>query len=221
LNSCHGYGKNPLKRLIRKIRILSSEIDQVRHRLWYDFLKHLAFLKDTGFVDSSDRLTEDGIWASQLRLDQPLLIAEAIRRQVFDALTPELLAGLIAPFVIDKYQEVELHPEVEFDKVTVRERFNGMINSLRSIRNLEKERGFEGPLLQFWPVVTLSAWASGKTWEEIIKLTGVDEGDLSMLILRTADNLRQVATLRDTHPALADKAHQAISLILREPVLIP
>ena len=221
LKSCHGYGKNPLKSLIRKIRILSSEIDQVRHRVWYDFLKHLAFLKDTGFVDSSDRLTEDGIWASQLRLDQPLLIAEAIRRQVFDALTPELLAGLIAPFVIDKYQEVELHPEVEFDKVTVRERFNGMINLLRSIRNLEKERGFEGPLLQFWPVVTLSAWASGKTWEEIIKLTGVDEGDLSMLILRTADNLRQVATLRDTHPALAEKARLAISLILREPVLIP
>jgi len=42
-----------------------------------------------------------------------------------------------------------------------------------------------------------------------------------MLILRTADNLRQVATLRDTHPALAEKARLAISLILREPVLIP
>jgi superfamily II RNA helicase len=221
LTSCHGYGRNPLKRLIKKVRILSTEIDQIRHRLWYDFLKHLAFLKETGFVDSSDHLTNDGIWASKLRLDQPLLIAETIRRKMFDAITPELLTGLIAPFVIDKYQEVELNPEVEHDKVTVREWFNRMINSLRSIRNLEKERGFEGPLLQFWPVVTLSAWASGKTWEEIIKLTGVDEGDLSMLILRTADNLRQVAALKDTHPELAEKAHRAISLILREPVLIP
>jgi superfamily II RNA helicase len=221
LKACHGYGRNPLKRLIKKIRILSAEIDQVRHRLWYDFLKHLTFLKETGFVDSFDHLTDDGIWASKLRLDQPLLIAEAIRRHAFDSITPELLTGLIAPFVIDKYQEVDLNPEVEFDRVTIRERFNKMMNSLRSIRNLEKERGFEGLPLQFWPIATLYAWACGKTWEEIIKLTGADEGDLSMLILRTADNLRQVATLKDTHPELAERARQGISLILREPVLIP
>jgi superfamily II RNA helicase len=221
LRSCHGYGKNPLKRLIRKIRVLTAEIDRVRHRIWYDFLKHLDFLKEAGFVDSSDYLTEDGVWASRLRLDQPLLIGEAIRRKVFDAVTPELLVSLIAPFVIDKYQEVDLNTEVEFDREAVREGFNGMINSLRSIRNLEKERGFEGLPLQFWPVVTLYAWACGKTWEELIKLTGVDEGNLSMLILRTADNLRQIALLRDTHPALADKARQGISLILREPVLMP
>ena len=156
-------------------------------------MKHLDFLKEAGFVDSSDHLTEDGVWASRLRLDQPLLIAEAIRKKVFDAITPELLVSIIAPFVIDKYQEVDLSPEVEFDRVAVREMFNRMINSLRSIRNLEKERGFEGLPLQYWPVVTLYAWAIGKTWEELIKLTGVDEGDLSMLILRTADNLRQIA----------------------------
>jgi superfamily II RNA helicase len=201
--------------------MLSSEIDQVRHRLWYDFLKHHAFLKETDFVDAKGQLTQDGIWASRLRLDQPLLIAEAIRRNLFDTVSPEMLVTLIAPFVIDKYQEVDLNPAVEVDQTTVREMFNKMINSLRSIRTLEKERGFEGISLQFWPAATLYAWACGKSWEEIIKLTGVDEGDLSMLILRTADNLRQIALLKDTHPDLARKAREGIFLILREPVLIP
>lgn len=221
LKTCHGYGKSPLRQIFRRLPILSAEIDQVRHRLWYDFLKHLAFLKETGFVDDTDHLTEDGIWASKLRLDQPLLIAEAIRKGVFNGVTPQLLVGLIAPFVIDKYQEVYLNPEVEFDQIAIREMFNYMVNSLRAISILEKERGFEGPSLQFWPAATLYAWACGKSWEELVKLTGVDEGDLSMLILRTADNLRQITLLKDTHPDLAKRSHEGISLILREPVLIP
>ena len=46
---------------------------------WEDFLKHLAFLKQENFVDENERLTENGLWASKLRLDQPLLIAECLR----------------------------------------------------------------------------------------------------------------------------------------------
>jgi hypothetical protein len=48
----------------------------------------------------------------------------------------------------------------------------------------------------------------------------VDEGDLTSLIARTADHLRQVTNLRDTHPGLSSVAVKAIDLILREPVYI-
>ena len=33
--------------------------------LWQDFLRHLDFLKEKKYVSSGDRLTDDGIWASQ------------------------------------------------------------------------------------------------------------------------------------------------------------
>ena len=69
--------------------------------------------------------------------------------------------------------------------------------------------------------VVLFAWADGKSWDRIIKLTTVDEGDLAMLIFRTADNLRQITSLADTHPELAKKARKSIDLILKEPVIIP
>ena len=60
-----------------------------------------------------------------------------------------------------------------------------------------------------------------QSWDKIIKLTTVDEGDLAMLIFRTADNLRQITSLADTHPELAKKARKSIDLILKEPVIIP
>jgi hypothetical protein len=41
---------------------------------------------------------------------------------------------------------------------------------------------------------------------------------MAMLITRTADHLRQVAGLSDTHPELAETAREAIELIFREPV---
>ncbi len=45
------------------------------------------------------------------------------------------------------------------------------------------------------------------------------EGDLAMLVSRTADNLRQVASLTNVYPAIAKTSAQAISLILREPAI--
>jgi hypothetical protein len=48
----------------------------------------------------------------------------------------------------------------------------------------------------------------------------VDEGDLASLIVRTADHLRQVTNLSETHPDLTSTAGTAIEQILREPVFI-
>ncbi len=48
--------------------------------LWTEFQRHLRLLKEEGFVDERDRLTQNGVWSSKLRLDQPLLIAECLRK---------------------------------------------------------------------------------------------------------------------------------------------
>jgi len=38
--------------------------------------------------------------------------------------------------------------------------------------------------------------------------------------MRTADHLKQVVNLKETHPELASVAEKAVELILREPVYI-
>jgi len=67
--------------------------------------------------------------------------------------------------------------------------------------------------------VAMYFWAQGRSWESVIKATGFAEGDLAMLVLRTADSLRQIAALKDTHPYIAACAYRAREAILREPVL--
>ena len=67
-----------------------------------DFLRHLNFLQHSGYVTNRGELTDTGKWASQLRIDQPLLIAEGFRRGLFPSEDPALLAAMIAPFVYEK-----------------------------------------------------------------------------------------------------------------------
>jgi len=92
--------------------------------------------------------------------------------------------------------------------------------ALDDLMALNRKHGFEVPLVQFWPAAAMYAWAGGMGWEDIIRLTSVDEGDLAMLVFRTADNLRQIMALEGTHPQLANKARKAVQLVLREPVVI-
>jgi superfamily II RNA helicase len=78
--------------------------------------------------------------------------------------------------------------------------------------------GFEGRSLYLKPAAVLFAWAKGGPWEEVVKEAGMEEGDLAMLILRTADNLRHIRALERVFPAAAATAARALALLLREPV---
>jgi hypothetical protein len=53
----------------------------------------------------------------------------------------------------------------------------------------------------------------------VVSLAEIEEGNLAMLILRTADNLRHIRSLRGVFPTAADAAGRAIDLILRDPVV--
>jgi ATP-dependent RNA helicase HelY len=195
-------------------------MERMGGRLWLSFKRHVRFLKETGFVDDMDQLTPDGYWASKLRLDQPLLIAEAIRQGAFYRVSPQILAGGLAPFVWDRVQEVELRIKGIKGLTGLQTMFDRILGSIEGIRGLKGKRGFESPPILFWPAAALYLWAEGVSWEQLLEAVAIDEGDMASLIMRTADHLRQVANLRETHPELASMAEQGIELILREPVYI-
>ena len=206
--------------MIRELLALVPQMEGMGEGLWVSFKQHIRFLKETGFVDQNNVLTKDGVWASKLRLDQPLLIAEAIRKGAFDNVSPEYLAGGLAPFVWDRSQEVEFFiknipviPELE-------RYFIQILDSLVELVNLKKVRGFENQNISFWPAAALYIWAKGASWEELMDLFRINEGDMASLIVRTSDHLRQVANLSETHPRLASMAKKTAELILREPVYI-
>ena len=220
LETCHSKAKSTLQKRIRDSRSMTDLMTGTGGGLWLSFKRHLRFLKETGFVDELDRLTPDGLWASKLRLDQPLLIAEAIRKGALNGVSPEILAGGLAPFVWDRTQEIELRMSESFNMVELERVFNGMLSYIEEIRNMKKRRGFGNPPIVLWPAAALFMWTKGVLWEQLLEFVSIDEGDLTSLVMRTADHLRQVINLQETHASLALVAEKAIELILREPVYL-
>ncbi len=221
LPSCNISRNKPLRKALSNFKSVSHMIDGLGDTLWISFRRHLRFLKETGFVDEAGRLTGDGIWASKLRLDQPLLIAEAIRSGGFSGASPEVLAGLTALFVWDRTQEVETRLGGLEDLDIMLDAFEQLMDSMGEIMLLMNRRDFFYPQINFWPGAALFQWAKGISWETLLGCISIGEGDMASLIVRTADHLRQVLNLRETHPALAETAGEAIALILREPVFLP
>lgn len=185
--------------------------------LWRDFKRHVSFLKMEGFVDADNRLTDDGKWASNLRLDQPLLIAECLRKGVFPKENEALLAALIAPFVTDRNEEIYVNKRELPSEMY--EAYKRMISVTEPLAERMQSAGFPINPLPLWTSKVVYEWARGCEWNELIERSGIAEGDLVMLISRTADHLRQLYSLRDTYPETAALAQKARETILREPVV--
>jgi superfamily II RNA helicase len=185
--------------------------------LWGDFARHLQFLRRKGYVNAQDELTEDGRWASQLRVDQPLLIAEGFRAGVFPQERPALLAAIVAVFVNEKESDEGLDRRL-LPKTLVAS-YRQVAERLAPFIAEMTEAGFEARPLHLKPAAVIFAWAGGRAWEQVAAAAEMEEGDLAMLILRTADNLRHIRSLERVFPAAASAAARAIELLLREPVV--
>jgi len=185
--------------------------------LWRDFLRHLDFLKEKKYVSSSDRLTDDGTWASQLRVDQPLLIGEGFRLRIFPQSDPALLAAIIASLVDER--DADDNIDKKFFPKRLLTSFLNVKKRLRPFSKEMKSRGFEVRQLYLRPAVAIYAWATGQSWEKVVSVSDLEEGTLAMLVLRTADNLRHIRALAGVFPEASKTAETAIELILREPVV--
>jgi superfamily II RNA helicase len=185
--------------------------------LWKDFLRHLHFLKETGYVTDTGELTADGKWASQLRVDQPLLIAEGFRLGTLPISEPHLLAAVVAAFVSERDSDSKM-PKKRVPKPLL-SAFYQAIKGLRPFARQMLDQGFEARPLLLRPAVAIYAWATGEPWEKVGSLAEMEEGDLVMLILRTADNLRHIRRLKQVFPEAAETATSSMELILREPVV--
>jgi len=185
--------------------------------LWRDVERHIRFLKAEGFVDEQDHLTPDGVWASQLRLDEPLLIAECLRRGAFPD-DPSLLAAVVAPFAYDGDQEMKIAGLKGLPPKLMRV-MRRVLSVIRPLQKRLTEQAFPVHPLLFWPAHVMYDWARGHDWDDVVERWRSSDGELAMLVLRTADNLRQIRSLGVTYPDIAHRADEAIMRILREPVV--
>lgn len=185
--------------------------------LWDAFLRHLDFLVETGFVDPEGRLTSDGYWASHLRIDHPLLVAEGLRTGLFPYSDPALLAGAMAVFVNDREVEEDSYGKESEDPIYVA--LSDLRKGLRPFLKHLKKKGFVISPLYVKPAIAIYRWAKEESWEKVCNYTKMAEGDMARLISRTADNLRHLCGLGEVFPHISESAEKAIELIMRDPVV--
>ena len=213
---------------IRKIfeRSFAAYQQNIRHHgadfsaaksLWKDFSRHFKFLQKEGFVDEAGALTEDGHWASKLRLDYPLLVAQCLRENAFPQDNEKLLAAVVAFFAYDRDDDMKMTVKDLPSKLTLS--FKKVALAARPLIRRLEDADFPVVKLHVAAGTAVYYWAQGHSWDSVIRATGIAEGDMATLILRTADNLRQIASLKDQYPEIADCALRAREAILREPVL--
>ncbi len=185
--------------------------------LWENFLKYLTFLKKTGYATANGALTRDGIWASQLRVDHPLMIAEGFRNGIFPEDDPILLAAMIATFVYERESNDTI--KNRFKPKMLLTAFHKVKKNLEPFAMNMKKGGFNVRPLFLQPAATIYAWSTGQPWDLVRSIAEMEEGDLAMLILRTADNLRHVRSLKRVFPKASETAAAAIEIIMRPPVV--
>lgn len=186
--------------------------------LWMDFLDHLDFLIVHGFVTEAGQLTHDGMWATNLRVDAPLLIAESLRKNLLPESDPVLLASIVAGFVNEK----EFKDDILYTKAlpkALKETFLHLRKELKPFAVDMLTHGFDAPNLFIQPGLLVYAWALGEPWETLVTSSDYGPGDFARLNLRTADNLRQISKLKETFPEIAGTAQKAIPLLLKEPIV--
>lgn len=185
--------------------------------LWFEFIRHLEFLRSEGYVNVDGTLSHDGYWASSLRLSQPLLIAEAIRRSALPTRQPALLAALLALLADNREMRdnsVAITPQLQ-------KACHQLIDILQPLLKRLHEWGFMIPPLPLNAAAAMYAWGEMADLNTVSEIYGAGEGDVAQLIFRVADNLRQLTGLNATHPELARSAHQAAELLIRPPILLP
>jgi superfamily II RNA helicase len=184
--------------------------------LWQDFIRHLEFLQEHDYVNADGTLTPDGYWASRLRVDQPLLIAEGFRKQAFPSDNPALMAAIFSCFVFERESDDRIDA-AHLPKVLLNA-FLHIKESLTPFARAMLAGGFDARPIYLRPAAAIFAWAGGRPWETALAIAEMEEGIFASLVLRTADNLRHIIGLRDIFPDAAASAATALDLIIRDPV---
>jgi ATP-dependent RNA helicase HelY len=193
----------------RDIEFLYSEI-------WLPFERRAKVLDHFGYVDfRGEQVTESGKWLADVRVDRTLLVGEALRRGILDELAPKTLAGLMAALAADSdrnYGDLYLSNEL-LDVV------NDFEDIIYDVSNVEWKFGIEpSEEINLSAAAAAERWAGGMAWDDLVKRTKAEEGDLFRLLARTGEALMQIAHLKKSNPVAAEIARTTAKLLLREPI---
>lgn len=192
------------------------DIEYHYSRIWQPFERRAKVLDHFGYIDfRTETVTESGKWLADVRVDRTLLVGEALRRGILDDLTPRAMAGLMASLAADSdrnYGDLYLSGEL-MDVV------NEFEDIIYDVSNVEWKFGIEpSEELNLSAAATAERWSGGIAWNDLVRQTQAEEGDLFRLLSRTGEALMQIAHLKESNAKAAAIARATAESLLRDPI---
>jgi ATP-dependent RNA helicase HelY len=199
-----------------KIDRAVRDVDFLRDRIWLPFDRRARVLDHFGYLDfRSEIVTERGKWLADVRVDRPLLVGEALSREIFTDIEHSLMAGLMAALAADadrNYGELYLSDGL-IDAVASLEEVIYDVSKTEWRFNIEPAEE-----INLTAAAAAERWTGGMAWDELVRKTGAEEGDLFRLLSRTGEALLQIAQLKDSNAGAARIARETAEIMLRDPI---
>jgi len=203
-------------RTVERIEQIERDVDFLKEEIWLPFERRARVLDHFVYLDfAAETVTESGKWLADLRVDKPLLVGEALKRGLFEKLTVQTAAGLMAAVAADADRSYgELHCSDRM--LDVIDEFESVLHQVGPVEIGNGIPPVEDVNLS--AAAAAEAWAKGWQWESLVERTRAEEGDLVRLLSRTGEALLQVGKLRESNNAAVDLANAAAETVLREHV---
>jgi superfamily II RNA helicase len=213
----HRRLEEKVERLGKQVKRLETEVEAVTNIYWEQFLRLFDLLSEMGYIELNQKPTPLGVLTSNIRTENELFVAEALREKVLEDLAPEELAAVVSAMVNDSTRD-NVQNFVTPSK-GVKKALSRLFKLKERVENYQGRFGITTQV-NLNPVASplVEVWAKGTSWTGLIGMTTLDQGDLVRNLRRTCDLLRQLAKTPNMPDTISRTAHTALEAILRDPV---
>ena len=198
------------QRLLRRIETRTSSIAR-------DFDKVCALLARLGYLERDDEdgllVTENGRWLARLYAEKDLVLAECLRRRLWQGLDPAQLAAVVSTVVYSARTDTVSAPGAgggalgEAVRATVR--VSDELGELESEHGVPRAEPVDAGI-----VAAVHQWARGAALDTVLEGTELGAGDFVRWCKQVLDVLDQLATAAPDEESRRN-ARRAIDLVRR------
>ncbi|MDM7853357.1 DEAD/DEAH box helicase [Cellulomonas alba] len=198
--------------LVRRIAGRTGSIAAVFDRIC-DVLGRLGYLAD---ADGALTVTDDGRWLRRLYAENDLLLAECLRRGVWDELDPPGLAAAMSTLVYRSRRDDSGEPRVPGGpNGRLATALEGTLRAWSELEDLESEHGLDTTQpLDTGLVDAVHRWATGRSLDTVLRGGDLSAGDFVRWCKQVIDVLDQVAQAAP-HERLRTTARRAVDALRR------
>lgn len=204
------------KKLLKRIRRTLRQAEQLSGQQTALLTRSLDGLKTLGYLEG-ENLSTKGYWAANLCTTLVIELAEMIEAGLFEVESVEELVAVMSSITGDPHRQYLRAPESPLSSDTK----SKLSEILVRVREQQMPGVLEDRAVLPDASYTALTWLQISDWSSfrsLLTLGGVAEGDAARVITQTAEQLNQLARLRDSHYELSLLAVEARQRLLRPPL---